>query len=43
MPYMEQDCHKVAKEIANDAIYVRHVRDNVTVIIIALNRGVKLN
>ena len=43
MPYMQQDCFKIAKDIANESIYTRHVRDNVTVIIIALNRGVKLD
>jgi hypothetical protein len=41
MQFMEQDCFRVSKEIANEAIYAKHVRDNVTVIIIALNRGVK--
>ncbi len=43
MPFMDQDLSKVAREIANESIYSKHVRDNVTVIIIGLNRGVKLN
>jgi len=43
MPFMEQDCQKVAKDIANEAIYGKHVRDNVTVVIVALNRGIKLS
>lgn len=34
MKFMEQDVAKVAKDIANESIYARHVRDNVTVIII---------
>ena len=43
MPYRKQDCQIVAKDIVNESIYTRHVRDNVTVIIIALNRGVVLD
>lgn len=39
---MEHDLHKIAKDICNEAIYGRHVRDNVTVIIVGLNRGIKL-
>ena len=35
--------HKVARDIANESIYTRHVRDNVTVIVVAINRGVRLN
>jgi len=41
MPYMGQDVQKVTKEIVKEAIYARHVGDNVTVILVALNRGIK--
>lgn len=41
MPYMEQDVTRVAREITNECIHAKHVRDNVTTIIIALNRGIK--
>lgn len=41
MPPTEQDLTKAAREIANESIYKKHVRDNVTVLIIALNRGLK--
>jgi len=41
MPYMEQDSRKVAKEIIAEAIHKRNVRDNVTAMIIQLNRGIK--
>ena len=40
---MEQDLHKIAKDLVNEVIYGRHVRDNVTVCIVGLNRGVRLN
>ena len=39
MPSGEQDLGKVAREIVNETIYGKNVRDNVTVILIALNRG----
>ena len=42
MTYGEKKRKKVAKDIVNVTIYTKHVRDNVTVLIIALNRGVKL-
>jgi len=41
MDYMEQDAKKVAREIVTDAISERKVRDNVTTMIIQLNRGIK--
>ncbi len=41
MEYMEQDARKVAKEITDEAIHKRNVRDNVTALVIQLNRGVK--
>jgi hypothetical protein len=40
MEYMEQDARKVALEITHEAIANRNVRDNVTTLIIQLNRGI---
>jgi serine/threonine protein phosphatase PrpC len=40
MPSGEQELGKVAIEIVNETIYGKNVKDNVTVIIIALNRRV---
>lgn len=31
--------HKVAREIASEVIYNKKVSDNITVILVALNRG----
>mmetsp|Transcript_104402 Transcript_104402/g.144483 ORF Transcript_104402/g.144483 Transcript_104402/m.144483 type:complete len:116 (+) Transcript_104402:796-1143(+) len=39
MPYMEQNMTTIARSLANEAIYSRQVRDNVTVVLAALNRG----
>ena len=33
------DILKIARELANECIYGKNVRDNITIIIIALNRG----
>ncbi len=33
------DIPKIARELANECIYGKNVRDNITIIIIALNRG----
>eukprot|EP00826_Nyctotherus_ovalis_P037550 TRINITY_DN3432_c0_g2_i10.p1 TRINITY_DN3432_c0_g2~~TRINITY_DN3432_c0_g2_i10.p1 ORF type:complete len:301 (+),score=83.48 TRINITY_DN3432_c0_g2_i10:1060-1962(+) len=41
MEYMEQDAKKVAREITSESINKRNVRDNVTTMIIQLNRGIK--
>jgi serine/threonine protein phosphatase PrpC len=41
MPPNDQDLGKIAKEIVNETIYGKNVKDNVTVILIALNRGVE--
>mmetsp|Transcript_32747 Transcript_32747/g.24167 ORF Transcript_32747/g.24167 Transcript_32747/m.24167 type:complete len:120 (-) Transcript_32747:22-381(-) len=38
----DQDLKKVAKDITNEVLLVRHTNDNVTVIIVQLNRGLKL-
>lgn len=40
MPVTEQDPKRVARELANEAIYERRSRDNVTVVLIALTCGV---
>lgn len=39
MPYKEQDVGRAVREIANEVINRKNVKDNVTVIVIALNRG----
>lgn len=39
-PTGEQIHAKIAKELANEVIYTKMVKDNVTIIIVALNRGV---
>ena len=41
MPIIEKDLGKVAREIVNDTIYGKNVKDNITVIMIALNRELK--
>jgi hypothetical protein len=41
MPPAEKELAKVAREIANETIYGKNVKDNVTVIMIALNRELK--
>ena len=41
MPPTEKDLGKVAREIANETIYGKNVKDNITVIMIALNRELK--
>jgi len=38
--FMSQSVDRIAKAIAFESIYVKNVRDNTTVLIIALNRGV---
>jgi protein phosphatase 2C family protein 2/3 len=38
--YQNQDVDKIAKQIAYESIYKKNVRDNTSVLIIALNRGV---
>ncbi|CDW79355.1 ppp1r13b protein [Stylonychia lemnae] len=43
MPLMDQDVSRVAREITSECILAQHVKDNVTTIIVALNRGIKLN
>ena len=40
-PPNDQDLGKIAREIVNETIYGKNVKDNVTVILIALNRGVE--
>ena len=39
MHYMEYDLAKVARDLATEVIYGKRVKDNVTVIIVGLNRG----
>jgi hypothetical protein len=41
MPPTEKELGKVAREIANETIYGKNVKDNITVIMIALNRELK--
>lgn len=41
MEYMEQDLNKVAKDLSHESLYVRNVRDNVTAMVIGLNRGIE--
>ena len=41
-PVMDQDLYKAARDIVYETIYVKHVKDNITVIIVALNRGTPL-
>jgi hypothetical protein len=41
MPYMEQDPHKAAKDLTYEVVENLHVKDNITVLIVPLNRGVK--
>ena len=36
---MEYELEKAAREIANEVIYSKRVKDNVTVILVGLNRG----
>eukprot|EP00742_Colponemidia_sp_Colp-10_P003389 GILJ01003609.1.p1 GENE.GILJ01003609.1~~GILJ01003609.1.p1 ORF type:complete len:518 (+),score=70.65 GILJ01003609.1:79-1632(+) len=42
MPVCEQDPQRVVKEIVNEAIHTRRSRDNVSAIIVTLNRGIQL-
>jgi serine/threonine protein phosphatase PrpC len=40
MPPKEQDLQKVARDVICECIYGKNVKDNITVIIVSLNRGV---
>lgn len=37
---MEQNVQKVAKAITDECVYSREIKDNITTIIVALNRGI---
>ena len=39
MKYGEHNLKLIAQQLANDAILVKRVKDNVSVMIIGLNRG----
>ncbi len=41
MKYGENNLKSIAQQLANNAIHVKRVKDNVTVMIIGLNRGRK--
>jgi serine/threonine protein phosphatase PrpC len=38
-PPLDRDLYKAARDIVYECIYNKHVKDNITVILVALNRG----
>jgi|LauGreDrversion4_2_1035121.scaffolds.fasta_scaffold160064_3 hypothetical protein len=40
---MDIDYEQIARELAIETIHKKNVKDNVTIIIVGLSRGIKLN